>query len=132
MVRDDRVEDADSSNGANQQQLRTDVQDCTLLSLKGFDVVGDRNPTLCTLHPGEVAWPEPSCRFDGKHVRYGLQNMIDPDSALGTEHTRNLTMTKSPAYFALIVDAQVKAGDFVIVRLRVCSVPSAESGSIMF
>src|ERR1700681_2790735 len=98
MVRDDRVEDADSSNGANQQQLRTDVQDCTLLSLKGFDVVGDRNPTLCTLHPGEVAWPEPSCRFDGKHVRYGLQNMIDPDSALGTEHTRNLTMTKSPAF----------------------------------
>jgi hypothetical protein len=50
---------------------------CTLsLSLKGFDVVGDRNPALRTLHPDEVAWSEPTCviksaGFEGKHVLYG-------------------------------------------------------------
>jgi Bacterial regulatory helix-turn-helix protein, lysR family len=72
------------------------VQDCTLsLSLKRFDAVGDRNPALRTLHPDEVAWSEPtrvikSAGFEGKHVLCRLQNMIDADSALGTEHTRNL------------------------------------------
>jgi hypothetical protein len=63
-------------------------------SLKGFDVVGDGHPALRALRPGEVAWPEPACviksaGFEGKHVRYGLQNVIDTDSALGTEHARN-------------------------------------------
>src|ERR1700726_1605634 len=72
------------------------VQDCTLsLSLKRFDAVGDGNPALRTLHPDEVAWSEPtrvikSAGFEGEHVLCGLQNMIDADSALGTEHTRNL------------------------------------------
>jgi hypothetical protein len=72
------------------------VQDCTLsLSLKRFDAVGDRNPALRTLHPDEVAWSEPtrvfkSAGFEGKHVLCRLQNMIDADSTLGTEHTRNL------------------------------------------
>src|SRR5882672_3478257 len=38
---------------------------------------------------------EPACviertGFEGKHVRCGLQNMIDADSALWTEHARNL------------------------------------------
>src|ERR1700694_4520940 len=72
------------------------VQDCTLsLSLKGFDAVGDRNPALRTLHPDEKVWTEPTCviksaGFEGKHVLCRLQNMIDTDSALGTEHTRNL------------------------------------------
>src|ERR1700686_4110881 len=64
------------------------------LSLKGFDALGDRNPALRTLHPDEVAWSEPGCvikssGFEGEHVRY-VRNMIDADSALGTEHTRIL------------------------------------------
>src|ERR1700730_1545687 len=75
------------------------VQDCTLsLSLKRFDAVGDRNPALCTLHPDEVLWSEPtrvikSTGFEGEDVLCGLQNMIDADPALGTEHTRNLVAT---------------------------------------
>src|SRR5258708_24451369 len=65
------------------------------LSPERFDTVGDRNPALCTLHPDEVAWSEPTCviksaGFEGKHVLCGLQNMINAHSALGTEHTRNL------------------------------------------
>src|SRR5260370_23079210 len=72
------------------------VQNCTLsLSLKGFDAVRHRNPALCTLHPDEVAWSEPNCviksgGFEGKHALCGCRNMIDADSALGTEHTRKL------------------------------------------
>jgi hypothetical protein len=68
------------------------------LSRKRCDAVGDRNPALRTLHPDEVAWSEPTCvvksaRFDGEHILRGLQNMIDADAALGTEHTHNLVAT---------------------------------------
>jgi hypothetical protein len=83
------------------------VQDCTLsLSLKRFDAVGDRNPALRTLHPDEVAWSEPtrvikSAGFDGKHVLCGLQNMIDTDAALGTEHTHNLVATVGDTRYLL-------------------------------
>jgi hypothetical protein len=79
------------------------VQDCTLsLSLKRFDAVGDGNPALRTLHPDEVAWSEPTCvikstGFEGEDVLCGLQNMIDADPALGTEHTRNLVATVGDA-----------------------------------
>ena len=72
------------------------VQNCLLsLSLKGFDAVGDRNPALRTLHPDEVAGSKPtrvvkSTGFEGKHVLCGFQNMIDADSTIRTEHTRNL------------------------------------------
>jgi DNA-binding transcriptional LysR family regulator len=78
------------------EELLFAPEDCTLsLSLKRFDAGGDRNPALRTLHPDEVAWSEPTCviksaGFEGKHVLCGLQNMIDADSALGTEHTHNL------------------------------------------
>src|ERR1700730_4728079 len=79
--------------------VATRFVDCTLsLSLKRSDTVGDRNPALCTLHPDEVAWSEPtrvikSTGFEGEDVLCGLQNMIDADPALGTEHTRNLVAT---------------------------------------
>src|ERR1700730_5360987 len=68
------------------------------LSLKVFDAVGNGNPGLRTLHPDEVAWSEPTCviksaGLEGEHVLYGIQNMIDADSALGTERTRNLVAT---------------------------------------
>src|SRR6266568_6430707 len=68
------------------------------LFLKGFDAVGNRNPALRTLHPDEVVRSEPACviksaGFEGDHVLYGLQNMIDADAAIRTEHTRNLVAT---------------------------------------
>jgi hypothetical protein len=50
-----------------------------------------------------------------------------------TPSSRSQTaLPRITAYGALILDAQVKAGDLAVVRLRVCTVPSAESGSIMF
>src|SRR6266478_8960218 len=77
---------------------RRTARDTLSLSLKGFDAVGERNPALRTLHPDEVARSEPACviksaGFEGDHVLYGPQNMIDADSALGTEHTGNLVAT---------------------------------------
>src|ERR1700746_426694 len=77
----------------------TILEDSTLsLSLERFDAAGDRNPALRTLHQDEVAWTEPTCvikstGFEGEHVLCGLQNMIDADSALGTEHPRNFVAT---------------------------------------
>src|ERR1700720_3621791 len=71
---------------------RTIVQGPALgLSLKRRDAVGDRNPALRTLHPDEVVWPEPGCvikgaGFEGEHV-LRVRNMIEADSAIGTEHT---------------------------------------------
>ena len=50
-----------------------------------------------TLHPDEEVWSEPtrvikSARFEGNRLRYRLQNLIDADSALGTEHARMATV----------------------------------------
>src|SRR6266481_4600838 len=77
---------------------RRTARDTLSLSLKGFDAVRHRNPALRTLHPDEGAWSEPTCviksaGFEGKHVLCGLQNMIDADSAIRTEHTGNLVAT---------------------------------------
>src|SRR5216683_3491222 len=76
----------------------TNISGYLSLSLKGCDAVGHRNPGLRILHPDEVARSEPACvvkssGFEGDHVLYGLQNMIDADSALGTEHSCHLVAT---------------------------------------
>jgi hypothetical protein len=65
------------------------------LSLKRFDIVGDRNPALRALRPDEGALSEPTgvIKCDGfqrKNIRRRVHSMIDADAALGAEHTRNL------------------------------------------
>jgi hypothetical protein len=68
------------------------------LLLKRFDAIGDRNPTLRTLHPDVEFWSEPVCviksaGFDGNDVLCGLQNMIDADAALRAEHACDFVAT---------------------------------------
>src|ERR1700749_4533851 len=72
------------------------------MAIKRFDAAGDRNPTLRTPHPYEVAWSEPTCviksaRLEDEHILYISRDLIDADAAIRTEHAGIFVATVSDA-----------------------------------